>query len=185
VGNGNDSYFLQSCRTVPGKPCIKPFSSRRPFKEALNKITRDTFVNIFRDTWFSFDGRFQSIRRILQSAKEAGDCCSFDGRFQSIRRILQSAKEAGDCCLSSRAGCKADRCFVSNEDRSTMNTAKKTTGAAIAVAAAALLASAPIATHAGEMGKCMGANSCKGHSSCKTATSSCKGLNACKGQGFH
>jgi len=74
--------------------------------------------------------------------------------------------------------------FVSNEDTSTMNTAKKTTGAAIAIAAAAMLASAPITTHAGQTGKCMGANSCKGHSSCKTATSSCKGMNACKGQGF-
>lgn len=66
-----------------------------------------------------------------------------------------------------------------------MSTAKKTTGAAIAVAAAAFLATAPVTSHAGsEMGKCMGANSCKGHSACKTATSSCKGLNACKGQGF-
>jgi len=66
-----------------------------------------------------------------------------------------------------------------------MITAKKTTGTAIAIAAAAFLATAPMAAHAGsEMGKCMGANSCKGHSSCKTATSSCKGLNACKGQGF-
>jgi hypothetical protein len=137
------------------------FISRLGSPTRFANITRDTFVNIFRDTWFSFDGR-----------------------FQSIRRILQSAKEAGDCCLSSRAGCKADRYFVLNEDRSTMNTAKKTTGAAIAVAAAALLASAPMTTYAGEMGKCMGANSCKGHSSCKTATSSCKGLNACKGQGF-
>lgn len=66
-----------------------------------------------------------------------------------------------------------------------MKTAKKTTGAAIAIAAAALLASAPVATYAGsDKGKCVGANSCKGHSACKTATSSCKGLNACKGQGF-
>lgn len=66
-----------------------------------------------------------------------------------------------------------------------MSTVKKTTGAAIAVAAAALLATAPISTYAGsEVGKCMGANSCKGHSACKTATSSCKGLNSCKGKGF-
>jgi len=66
-----------------------------------------------------------------------------------------------------------------------MKTAKKTTGAAIAIAAAAFLASAPVTSHAGShMGKCMGVNSCKGHSACKIATSSCKGLNACKGQGF-
>jgi hypothetical protein len=66
-----------------------------------------------------------------------------------------------------------------------MNTIKKTTGAALAVAAAAMLASAPFVVHAGsDTGKCMGANSCKGLSACKTATSSCKGLNSCKGQGF-
>ena len=66
-----------------------------------------------------------------------------------------------------------------------MNTAKKTTGTAIAVAAAALLASAPMATHAGStVGKCMGVNACKGQSACKTASSSCKGLNSCKGHGF-
>ena len=66
-----------------------------------------------------------------------------------------------------------------------MNSIKKTTGAAIAVAAAALLASAPMTLHAGsDKGKCMGVNSCKGHSACKTATSSCKGLKSCKGQGF-
>ena len=66
-----------------------------------------------------------------------------------------------------------------------MISVNKTTGVAIAMAAAALLATAPMTAHAGSMnGKCMGANSCKGHSSCKTATSSCKGLNSCKGQGF-
>jgi len=65
-----------------------------------------------------------------------------------------------------------------------MKTQMKTTGTAIAVTAAALLAIAPVNSNAGETGKCMGANSCKGQSSCKTATSSCKGLNSCKGQGF-
>jgi len=66
-----------------------------------------------------------------------------------------------------------------------MISVKKTTGTTLAIAAAALLATAPMAAHAGsEKGKCMGANSCKGHSSCKTATSSCKGLNSCKGKGF-
>ena len=65
-----------------------------------------------------------------------------------------------------------------------MNTRLKTTGSAIAVTAAALLAIAPVTANAGQVGKCMGANSCKGQSACKTATSSCKGLNSCKGQGF-
>jgi hypothetical protein len=65
-----------------------------------------------------------------------------------------------------------------------MKTQMKTTGTALAVTAAALLAIAPVSSNAGETGKCMGANSCKGHSDCKTATSSCKGLNSCKGQGF-
>jgi len=60
----------------------------------------------------------------------------------------------------------------------------KTTGSAIAVTAAALLAIAPVSASAAQMGKCMGANSCKGQSACKTANSSCKGLNSCKGQGF-
>ncbi len=67
-----------------------------------------------------------------------------------------------------------------------MNTAKKTSGFALAAAAAAMLATAPMgAVHAGaDKGKCVGANSCKGHSDCATATTSCKGQNACKGQGF-
>lgn len=66
-----------------------------------------------------------------------------------------------------------------------MKTARKTTGAALAIAAAAMLATAPLGVQASShSGKCMGANSCKGHSSCKTANSSCKGLNSCKGKGF-
>lgn len=66
-----------------------------------------------------------------------------------------------------------------------MITKRKTTGNALAIAAAALLASAPVTSYASsDVGKCMGSNACKGQSSCKTATSSCKGLNNCKGQGF-
>ncbi len=66
-----------------------------------------------------------------------------------------------------------------------MSTVTKSTGFALAVTAAAMLATAPMAAHAGsDVGKCMGANSCKGHSACKTATSSCKGLNSCAGKGF-
>jgi uncharacterized membrane protein len=57
---------------------------------------------------------------------------------------------------------------------------------AIATAAAALFASAPIVTaQAGEaVGHCNGVNACKGHSSCKTADNACGGHNACKGNGF-
>jgi len=67
-----------------------------------------------------------------------------------------------------------------------MNTARKTSGFALAAAAATMLATAPMgAVHAGaDKGKCVGGNSCKGLSDCATATSSCKGQNSCKGQGF-
>jgi uncharacterized membrane protein len=65
-----------------------------------------------------------------------------------------------------------------------MKTDIKITGTSIALTAAALLAIAPVSSHAAETGKCMGVNSCKGHSACKTASSSCKGLNSCKGKGF-
>ena len=66
-----------------------------------------------------------------------------------------------------------------------MSTAKALTGIALATAAAAMFALAPVqATASDNTVKCMGVNACKGHSSCKTANSSCKGLNSCKGQGF-
>ena len=69
-----------------------------------------------------------------------------------------------------------------------MKTATRKSGFAIATAAAALFAVAPIAACAAEQasktGHCMGANACKGQSACKTATSSCAGQNACKGQGY-
>ena len=64
----------------------------------------------------------------------------------------------------------------------------KTTGLALAAAAAALFAlgTAPVAVQAaGDMGvQCTGINSCKGTSECKTAKSECKGQNSCKGQGW-
>ena len=66
-----------------------------------------------------------------------------------------------------------------------MDTAKNPSRLALAAAAAALFALAPVSASAGEDPvRCMGGNTCKGHSACKTETSSCKGLNACKGQGF-
>ena len=66
---------------------------------------------------------------------------------------------------------------------------KKTTGVALATAAAALFSfgaalSVPAyaATDAGV--HCVGANTCKGTSECKSATNACKGQNSCKGQGW-
>ncbi len=66
-----------------------------------------------------------------------------------------------------------------------MRTAEKVKGMALAAAAAAMLAGAPIGAMAGDAeGKCLGANSCKGKSACATATNACAGQNSCKGQGF-
>lgn len=64
----------------------------------------------------------------------------------------------------------------------------KTTGVALATAAAAIFAMGSITTapvYAAEAGvHCVGANSCKGTSECKTAKNDCKGMNSCKGQGW-
>lgn len=64
----------------------------------------------------------------------------------------------------------------------------KTSGVAIAAAAAALLMSGTIAAPSANAQdanvKCFGTNACKGQSACKTAKSECKGLNNCKGLGF-
>ena len=63
----------------------------------------------------------------------------------------------------------------------------RTTGIALALAAASIFGAVGAAT-AGTSGqsqvKCYGVNACKGRSSCKTANSNCKGMNSCKGQGF-
>lgn len=63
----------------------------------------------------------------------------------------------------------------------------KTSGAALAVAAAALMMSGTVSTtvsaHEGDVA-CYGVTACKGHSACKTAGNACKGQNACKGMGF-
>lgn len=67
---------------------------------------------------------------------------------------------------------------------------KKTAGATLATAAAALfvagaaMTAVPTAAKAADGVKCMGINSCKGHGSCKTASNDCKGHNACKGHGW-
>ena len=67
-----------------------------------------------------------------------------------------------------------------------MNTANKITGLAIAAAAAAMFAMAPVAQAAKHEGKvhCTGVNGCKGKSECKTASNACKGQNSCKGKGM-
>jgi hypothetical protein len=64
--------------------------------------------------------------------------------------------------------------------------ARRTTGAALATAAAMLFTSVGIGTAQAEDAKvhCMGVNGCKGQSACKTATNACKGQNSCKGTGF-
>ena len=61
---------------------------------------------------------------------------------------------------------------------------KKTSGASIAIAAVALLASAPVTVSASsDKVRCFGVNGCRGHGSCATANNQCAGQNACKGQG--
>jgi len=66
-----------------------------------------------------------------------------------------------------------------------MRTMEKAKGMALAAAAAAMLAGAPMGAMADEApGKCMGANSCKGKGACATATNACAGQNSCKGKGF-
>jgi hypothetical protein len=62
---------------------------------------------------------------------------------------------------------------------------RPTTGAALAITAAAMFSLASVNAVASEKaGTCHGANSCKGQSACHTATTSCAGQNACKGQGW-
>lgn len=68
-----------------------------------------------------------------------------------------------------------------------MNVSSKMTGAALAAAAAALFATAPLGTaSAAEEAKvqCAGINGCKGQGACKTAKNECGGKNGCKGQGW-
>ena len=62
----------------------------------------------------------------------------------------------------------------------------KTTGVALAVAAAGMFTIAPMSVVSAGEGKvhCYGINKCKGHNDCKTANNACKGKGSCKGQGF-
>ncbi|MFK5915122.1 MAG: hypothetical protein QM484_12180 [Woeseiaceae bacterium] len=68
-----------------------------------------------------------------------------------------------------------------------MSIKKKISTIAMATAAAALFATAPLtAVQASSDAKvhCSGVNKCKGHNDCKTASNACKGHASCKGQGF-
>ena len=69
-----------------------------------------------------------------------------------------------------------------------MNTVKKLSGAALAVAAATLFVAGCTSRDAryeatGQV-ECTGVNGCKGLSECKTANNDCKGKNSCRGEGF-
>lgn len=62
----------------------------------------------------------------------------------------------------------------------------KSTGIALAVAAAGLFTVAPLTVVASSDGSvhCYGVNKCKGNNDCKSASNACKGKSSCKGQGF-
>jgi hypothetical protein len=63
---------------------------------------------------------------------------------------------------------------------------RKSSGFALAAAAAVLFSSTPAmnAVAADAKIKCDGGNACKGKSECSTAKNACAGQNACKGQGY-
>ncbi len=70
-----------------------------------------------------------------------------------------------------------------------MSLITKTTGTALAIAAASLVGCASYSatdksTSAAENVHCYGVNKCKGHNDCKTASNACKGHASCKGKGF-
>lgn len=62
----------------------------------------------------------------------------------------------------------------------------KSTGVAMAVAAASLFAAVPATVSAAQDSQvhCYGVNKCAGHNDCKTAYNACKGQGSCKGKGF-
>lgn len=69
-----------------------------------------------------------------------------------------------------------------------MSLITKTTGAALAIAAASLVGCAGYGTGKSASSSndvhCYGVNKCKGHNDCKTASNACKGHASCKGHGF-
>ena len=69
-----------------------------------------------------------------------------------------------------------------------MRVISKSTGVALALAAATLVGcasngSSQSASMSADV-HCYGVNKCKGHNDCKTASNACKGHASCKGQGF-
>jgi uncharacterized membrane protein len=68
------------------------------------------------------------------------------------------------------------------------NNPKRTTGIALAIAAAGLFTIAPLMSMAADDDDakvhCYGANQCKGKNDCKSADNACKGKSSCKGKGF-
>jgi len=70
-----------------------------------------------------------------------------------------------------------------------MSLVTKTTGAALALAAASMIGCASNTASNESAGTsnnvhCYGVNKCKGHNDCKTAENACKGHAKCKGHGF-
>ena len=69
-----------------------------------------------------------------------------------------------------------------------MGAFKKTSGLALAIAAASMIGCASTAetktASAESLVHCYGVNKCGGHNDCKTADNACKGQASCKGQGF-
>lgn len=70
-----------------------------------------------------------------------------------------------------------------------MSLITKTTGVALALAAASMVGCASNVTtktsaSVSENVHCYGVNKCKGHNDCKTASNACKGHASCKGHGF-
>lgn len=67
-----------------------------------------------------------------------------------------------------------------------MNPSGRSTGLALATAAALLFGSVAAPTANAEEAKihCDGVNACKGQSACATAKNACQGQNSCKGQGY-
>ena len=70
-----------------------------------------------------------------------------------------------------------------------MSLITKSTGAALAIAAAGMVGCAGYTTtdsasSASDDVHCYGVNKCNGHNDCKTASNACKGHASCKGSGF-
>ncbi len=67
-----------------------------------------------------------------------------------------------------------------------MNQSRRSTGLALATAAAMLFGTVAAPAVSAEEAKihCNGVNACKGQSACATAKNACQGQNSCKGQGY-